>query len=137
GRLARVPSALDGASTARSRAGWPGCAPTAAGFRPAGFPPGSQYPSARRSPRTSSAREPARTPTGRPCPAASGKGIAPSAVDSSCGASTRRGIDEMAVKVGDLESELIDAVCERVRDRLSEREAAVVETFVRQYYHWV
>src|SRR5438270_2645971 len=43
----------------------------------------------------------------------------------------------MAVKVGDLESELIDAVCERVRDRLSDREGAVVETFVRQYYHWV
>src|SRR5438270_6692968 len=43
----------------------------------------------------------------------------------------------MAVKVGDLESELIDAVCERVRERLSDREADVVETFVRQYYHWV
>jgi len=43
----------------------------------------------------------------------------------------------MAVKVGDLESELIEAVCERVRDRLSDREAAVVETFVRHYYHWV
>jgi glutamate dehydrogenase len=43
----------------------------------------------------------------------------------------------MAVKVGDLESELIDAVCERVRDQLSDREAGLVETFVRQYYHWV
>ena len=43
----------------------------------------------------------------------------------------------MAVKTGDLESELIEAVVDRVKDRLPEPEAAMAETFVRQYYHWV
>jgi glutamate dehydrogenase len=43
----------------------------------------------------------------------------------------------MAVKTGDLESELIEAVVDRVRDRLPEAQAALAESFVRQYYHWV
>jgi glutamate dehydrogenase len=43
----------------------------------------------------------------------------------------------MAVKTGDLESELIEAVIDRVRDRLPDAQAALAESFVRQYYHWV
>jgi glutamate dehydrogenase len=43
----------------------------------------------------------------------------------------------MAVKAAELEAELIDAVCERVRKRMPETQARVCETFVRQYYHWV
>ena len=43
----------------------------------------------------------------------------------------------MAVKAAELESELIDAVCERVREHLPEQQAAAAEAFVRQYYHWV
>jgi glutamate dehydrogenase len=43
----------------------------------------------------------------------------------------------MAVKTEALESELIDAVCARVRDALPEGESAQCEAFVRQYYHWV
>jgi glutamate dehydrogenase len=43
----------------------------------------------------------------------------------------------MAVKTGDLESELIEAVIGRVRDRLAEPDAAMAESWVRQYYHWV
>ena len=43
----------------------------------------------------------------------------------------------MAVKAGDLESELIDTVCEQVRDELPDEEVAAAEAFVRQYYHWV
>jgi glutamate dehydrogenase len=43
----------------------------------------------------------------------------------------------MAVKAAEVEAELIDAVCERVRDRIADDQAAVCETFVRQYYHWV
>src|SRR5437763_5161428 len=43
----------------------------------------------------------------------------------------------MAVKTGDLESELIVGICDRVREALPEREAAMAESFVRQYYHWV
>ncbi len=43
----------------------------------------------------------------------------------------------MAVKAADLETELIDTVCARVRERLPDGEAAAVEAFVRQYYHWV
>jgi glutamate dehydrogenase len=43
----------------------------------------------------------------------------------------------MAVKTGDLESELIEAVIDRFRDRLPDAQAAVAESFVRQYYHWV
>jgi glutamate dehydrogenase len=43
----------------------------------------------------------------------------------------------MAVKAAELEAELIDAVCERVRARLPEEQARLCETFVRQYYHWV
>jgi glutamate dehydrogenase len=43
----------------------------------------------------------------------------------------------MAVKTGDLESELIEAVVDRIRDRLPEAQTAMAESFVRQYYHWV
>ena len=43
----------------------------------------------------------------------------------------------MAVKAGELESELIDAVCERIHERLPGDQAAPCERFVRQYYHWV
>ncbi len=43
----------------------------------------------------------------------------------------------MAVKAAEVEAELIDAVCERVRERLPDGQAPVCEAFVRQYYHWV
>jgi glutamate dehydrogenase len=43
----------------------------------------------------------------------------------------------MAVKGAELESELIDTVCERVRERLPSEQAAPCEAFVRQYYQWV
>jgi len=43
----------------------------------------------------------------------------------------------MAVKGAELESELIDTVCERVRERLPADQATPCEAFVRQYYQWV
>lgn len=43
----------------------------------------------------------------------------------------------MAVKAEELEAELIDTVCARVRDRLPNEQAAPCVAFVRQYYHWV
>jgi glutamate dehydrogenase len=43
----------------------------------------------------------------------------------------------MAVKGADLESELIETVCERVRERLPTEQVAPCEAFVRQYYQWV
>jgi len=43
----------------------------------------------------------------------------------------------MAVKGAELETELIDTVCERVRERLPSEQAAPCEAFVRQYYQWV
>jgi glutamate dehydrogenase len=43
----------------------------------------------------------------------------------------------MAVKAADLETELIDRVCARVRERLPNDQAQPCEAFVRQYYHWV
>ncbi len=43
----------------------------------------------------------------------------------------------MAVKGADLESELIDTVCERVRERLPTGQVAPCESFIRQYYQWV
>ena len=43
----------------------------------------------------------------------------------------------MSVKGADLESELIDTVCERVRERLPTDQVAPCEAFVRQYYQWV
>src|ERR1700757_4554532 len=43
----------------------------------------------------------------------------------------------MAVKGAELESELIDTVCERVRERLPPEQAMPCEAFVRQYYQWV
>src|SRR6516165_6352322 len=43
----------------------------------------------------------------------------------------------MAVKAGDLDSELIDTVCEQVREELPDQQAGSVESFVRRYYHWV
>ena len=43
----------------------------------------------------------------------------------------------MAVKGAELESELIDTVCDRVRARLPADQATPCEAFVRQYYQWV
>ena len=43
----------------------------------------------------------------------------------------------MAVKTAELETELIDTVCARVRQRLPNEQVAPCEAFVRQYYHWV
>jgi glutamate dehydrogenase len=43
----------------------------------------------------------------------------------------------MAVKGAELESELIDRVCERIRERLPADQATPCEAFVRQYYQWV
>ncbi len=43
----------------------------------------------------------------------------------------------MAVKGAELESGLIDTVCERVRERLPSDQATPCEAFVRQYYQWV
>jgi len=43
----------------------------------------------------------------------------------------------MAVKAGELESDLIDAVCRAARERGSDVEAGLTEAFVRQYYRWV
>jgi glutamate dehydrogenase len=43
----------------------------------------------------------------------------------------------MAVKAEGLESELIGAVCARIRDRAPADRADDCEEFTRQYYHWV
>jgi glutamate dehydrogenase len=43
----------------------------------------------------------------------------------------------MAVKVGDLEAELIEAVCGRIKEELPEAQRSLAESFIRQYYHWV
>src|SRR5436309_1703162 len=43
----------------------------------------------------------------------------------------------MPVKAAEHESELIEEVCERVREQLPEDEASICEAFARQYYHWV
>ncbi len=43
----------------------------------------------------------------------------------------------MALKTVAHESELIDTVCARVRERLADERASACETFVRQYYQWV
>jgi glutamate dehydrogenase len=43
----------------------------------------------------------------------------------------------MAVRAGDREAELIDSVCERIREELPEDQVSPAEAFVRQYYHWV
>ena len=43
----------------------------------------------------------------------------------------------MTVKAGDLESELIDTVCEQIREEIPDQQADAAEAFVRQYYHWV
>ncbi len=43
----------------------------------------------------------------------------------------------MALNAADLETELIDTVCARVRERLPDEQVAPCEAFVRQYYHWV
>ncbi|HUO71520.1 MAG TPA: NAD-glutamate dehydrogenase [Solirubrobacteraceae bacterium] len=43
----------------------------------------------------------------------------------------------MAVKAAELEAELIDAVCARLRERLPQNQASRCDAFVRQYYHWV
>ncbi len=43
----------------------------------------------------------------------------------------------MALKAGDLEAELIDAVCARIREELPDERASMAVEFVRQYYHWV
>jgi glutamate dehydrogenase len=41
------------------------------------------------------------------------------------------------VKVAEVDEALIDSVCTRLRDQLSNAEAEQAETFVRQYYRWV
>ena len=43
----------------------------------------------------------------------------------------------MAVKAADLESEMIDGICERVRRKLPTARVAPCESFIRQFYHWV
>jgi glutamate dehydrogenase len=43
----------------------------------------------------------------------------------------------MAVRGAELESELIETVCERVRERLPADQVAPCEAFARQYYQWV
>ena len=43
----------------------------------------------------------------------------------------------MAVSEGNLEAELIKALCVRVRERLPSEQAAPCTAFVRQYYHWI
>ncbi len=43
----------------------------------------------------------------------------------------------MAIRTGEVESGLIDAVCDRVRERLPADSAGPCESFVRQYYRWV
>jgi glutamate dehydrogenase len=43
----------------------------------------------------------------------------------------------MVVKSADLEAELLDKVCARIRERLPDDQAGACETFVRQYYRWV
>jgi glutamate dehydrogenase len=43
----------------------------------------------------------------------------------------------MAIKAADTEAEVIDAICERIRERLPDEEAGPCQSFVRQYYHWV
>ncbi len=43
----------------------------------------------------------------------------------------------MSLKASRLETELIDAVCARLRERLPGSQIAACEAFVRQYYHWV
>ena len=43
----------------------------------------------------------------------------------------------MAVKAAAVETELIDAVCARVRERLPDDQARACVSFVRQYYQWV
>jgi glutamate dehydrogenase len=43
----------------------------------------------------------------------------------------------MALKTVDLKTELIEAVCARVRERLPAEQAPSCEAFVRQYYHWL
>jgi glutamate dehydrogenase len=43
----------------------------------------------------------------------------------------------MALKPGDLEAELIDALCDRIREELPDERASMVAEFTRQYYHWV
>jgi glutamate dehydrogenase len=46
-------------------------------------------------------------------------------------------IAQVGLETRDLESELIGALCERVRDELPDERAEIVAEFVRQYYHWV
>ncbi|MBV9715104.1 MAG: NAD-glutamate dehydrogenase, partial [Solirubrobacterales bacterium] len=43
----------------------------------------------------------------------------------------------MALKISDGDAELVEGVCERVRERLSAPQAGACESFVRQYYQWV
>ena len=43
----------------------------------------------------------------------------------------------MTASVDQIEAPLIEAVCSRVRERVAEEQASLVEAFVRQYYRWV
>jgi glutamate dehydrogenase len=48
-----------------------------------------------------------------------------------------RAEDEGAVSVESVDTTLLDDVCSRVREQLSDDDAARAEAFVRQYYRWV
>ncbi len=57
-----------------------------------------------------------------------------------CSGARRDGVGSMigmAVKAERVGSELVEAVLERIREELSEDEAALCEPWVRQYYRWV
>ena len=41
------------------------------------------------------------------------------------------------MKVAEVDEALIDSICTRLRDHLSEDDAPQAEAFVRQYYRWV
>ncbi len=45
--------------------------------------------------------------------------------------------EESALSVESLDRTLVDVVCSRVREQLSDGDAARAEAFVRQYYRWV
>jgi glutamate dehydrogenase len=43
----------------------------------------------------------------------------------------------MAVKASEVEAELLETLCARVRERLPGDQAPACQAFIRQYYHWV
>src|ERR1700760_365574 len=86
-----------------------------------------------------------RSPIARTCPVGRDTSDAdardPAGVEKSRGAHAEERAQgrrsRMAVKGADLESELIDTVCERIRERLPADQQQPCEAFVRQYYQWV